>query len=107
MKTAYSNGKDRMKFSMIPLKRSIPGKVKLVRVGGELVVEAADETNRDGLYETIYRHDGAGEPALLAAGPQFWNEVRERVQQQDAAQPNIQLSANIQFKIDAFVVQYL
>ncbi|MNG08501.1 putative nicotinate phosphoribosyltransferase [compost metagenome] len=107
MKTAYSNGKDRMKFSMTPLKRSIPGRVKLVMDGGVMVAEAEGETERNGLYETVYKHDGAGAPHKLAAGAAFWNEVRERIREQNAVQPTIELSDEIERKIAAIAEQYL
>lgn len=107
MKTAFSNGKDRMKFSMVELKRSLPGKIKPVLVRGELTVEAADESELEGLYETVYRHDGDGEPALLPAGPDHWAAVRERMRKQTAEQQNVRLSAEIERKIRRFADLYL
>jgi len=107
MKTAYSNGKDRMKFSMTPLKRSIPGRVKLVLADGVMMAEAAGETDREGLYETIYKHEGAGAPHRLEAGEAFWIGVRERMRNQNTAQRTIQLSVEIERKIAVIAEQYL
>ncbi|MUT65841.1 nicotinamide phosphoribosyltransferase domain-containing protein [Paenibacillus sp. NEAU-GSW1] len=114
MKTAYSNGKERMKFSMEPLKRSIPGEVKITNINGRLVAMAAEEAKaagEQGLYETIYTHDGIGMPQLLKAGPAHWMEVRGRVQaaigQTEAKQKAIELSEGIQNRIEAIAQQYL
>ena len=52
MKTAFSNGKPRMKFSNDPLKRSLPGKLDLVRIWpNEMKVFTGGKPS---LYETIY-----------------------------------------------------
>ena len=107
MKTAYSNGKDRMKFGMVPLKRSIPGEVKVVNLAGHLVVETVDESEREGLYEVIYHHNGVGTPSIQIADEAHWKEVRDRIQQQTANQAHIILSTAIQHKIDQFAHQYL
>lgn len=107
MKTAFSNGKDRMKFSMVELKRSIPGRVKVAYAGGELTAEAEGESDRAGLYETVYRHDGDGAPRMLPAGPEHWEEVRDRMAVQEAAQQAIRLSAGIEAKIRELAGRYL
>jgi nicotinamide phosphoribosyltransferase len=109
MKTAYSNGKDRMKFAMVALKRSIPGRVRLVRAEGELMAVADDEAETIGedVYETIYKHNGTGEPHMMDAGATFWKEVRDRVRVQSPQQQAIKLSAAIERKIAALAEQYL
>ncbi|MBB3112297.1 nicotinamide phosphoribosyltransferase [Paenibacillus phyllosphaerae] len=107
MKTAYSNGKDRMKFSMEPLKRSIPGIVDLERdEAGELIVQAAEAMAEGGCYETIYAFDGVGEPVLLPAGPEQWMATRERMREQTTAQSHIRLAPAIQRKIADISKQY-
>jgi nicotinamide phosphoribosyltransferase len=63
MKTAFSNGKPRMKFSEDPLKRSTPGRIGIYRDDkGHLVVEEADVLEKhpelNNLFETIYEFDG-------------------------------------------------
>lgn len=107
MKTAYSNGNDRMKFGMEPIKRSIPGEVKVVNIAGELVVETANESKREGLYEVIYYHNGIGTPTIQIADEEYWKQTQDRVQEQGANQEQITLSDAIQHKIDKFAVQYL
>ncbi|MBD3921287.1 DUF5598 domain-containing protein [Paenibacillus sp. PR3] len=111
MKTAYSNGKDRMKFAMVALKRSIPGRVRLVRLNGELTAVAYEETETetvgDNVYETIYMHEGVGVPHMMNAGAAFWNEVRDRIRVQNPQQQAIKLSAAIERKIAALAEKYL
>lgn len=108
MKTAYSNGKDRMKFGMEPIKRSIPGEVKVVKIADDLVVETVDESERESLYEVIYHHDGTEKtPTIKIADEEHWKQVQERVHKQDAKQERIILSKAIQEKIDKFAEQYL
>mgnify|MGYP001187648265 CR=1 FL=1 len=109
MKTAYSNGKDRMKFAMVALKRSIPGRVRLVRLNGELTAAAYEETETvgDNVYETIYMHDGVGVPHMMNAGAAFWNEVQDRIRVQNPQQQAIKISAAIERKIAALAEQYL
>ena len=107
MKTAYSNGKDRMKFGMEPIKRSIPGEVKVVNIENKLVVETANESDRSGLYEVIYHHDGIGTPTLKIADEIHWKQVQNRIKEQEASQERIILSGEIQRKINRIADQYL
>ena len=63
MKTAFSNGKPRMKFSEDPLKRSTPGEIGIYRNDKrELIVEEADVLRKASdlvdEFETIYEYDG-------------------------------------------------
>ncbi len=55
MKTSYSNGGNRMKFTANPIKRSIPGIVAIYRDNnGDLVVGKESSVNAaDSIYETI------------------------------------------------------
>ena len=60
MKTAYSNGKDRMKFSMDRGKMSLPGYLDVVKDNGKIKVipTEPDFYNNHSLYRVIYR-DGS------------------------------------------------
>jgi nicotinamide phosphoribosyltransferase len=63
MKTAFSNGKPRMKFSEDPLKRSTPGEIGIYRNDQrELVVEEANLFTKDpklvNLFQIIYEYNG-------------------------------------------------
>ncbi|WP_229691917.1 nicotinamide phosphoribosyltransferase domain-containing protein [Paenibacillus radicis (ex Gao et al. 2016)] len=112
MKTAFSNGKARMKFSMERMKRSIPGEVKVVRQAGRLIAMTAAEAGAECLYEMIYRHVGGDSgPQLLAAGPEHWNEVRDRMHTEltaeHQAQTAIELSDGIQVLVQQLAEQYL
>jgi len=88
MKTSYSNGKPRMKFSANEIKQSLPGDVNLVMEDGEMIVEYT----RNGLYETVYDYD---ERSLK---PKFnrlnWNEI-----QKNATQSLNKSLLNLQLKI--------
>ncbi|MFB9328545.1 nicotinate phosphoribosyltransferase [Paenibacillus aurantiacus] len=106
MKTAYSNGKDRMKFSMDPLKRSIPGRVGLIMKGDNLVVVAHEEMTGGGLYESVYTYDGAGELTMKPLDESHWIDVRNRVRTQTARQERVQLSEAILHKMEQIAAKY-
>lgn len=106
MKTAYSNGKDRMKFSMDPLKRSIPGRVGVVMKEERLTVVAHEELQGGGLYETFYAFDGEGEREIKALDEAHWLEVFNRVRTQDAVQERVQLSAAITHKMEQIALKH-
>jgi nicotinamide phosphoribosyltransferase len=101
MKTAFSNGKPRMKFGMTPLKRSIPDIVDIVSKMGDFVV--VPEGQNEGLesqYETVYYHDATTEkPHIVEAN---WNETQERALAQTAHQEVIYLSKEIGLMIKDF-----
>jgi nicotinamide phosphoribosyltransferase len=103
MKTAFSNGKPRMKFSMVPLKRSIPGEVDLVRRGKDLfVIPSSENDNYDeDIFRTVYFFDPVelNEPDIYVAD---WNETRERALIQDTSQTRIYLSDEIVKLVDEF-----
>jgi nicotinamide phosphoribosyltransferase len=72
MKTAYSNGANRMKFSEVEIKRSIPGAVGIYEQDGNLTVgyDVDPEKNQ---YNIIYYHDHqTGEPVINV---QDWEET--------------------------------
>jgi nicotinamide phosphoribosyltransferase len=82
MKTAFSNGKPRMKFGMVEAKRSIPDKVALVwNEEGKLMAIREKEwlskgKYEDNLYENIYMFDQRmNKPQVIEAD---WNETQER-----------------------------
>lgn len=109
MKTAYSNGADRMKFSMTPLKRSIPGKVEVIRPNnGYMTViaeeEQVDETKAEYLYDIIYSKNASmKDPYIYVAN---WDETFERAKSIDDSQKRILLSDVIHDKVAAFEVRY-
>lgn len=107
MKTAYSNGKDRMKFSENPIKRSIPGKVAITRNSyGDMVVEKEDNAT-DNLYTTVYFHNElTKEPEVLDYSPLFWKEVQRVALEQDTTQDIIYLSEDIREEIKGFQKTY-
>ncbi|TYP79524.1 nicotinamide phosphoribosyltransferase domain-containing protein [Paenibacillus methanolicus] len=106
MKTAYSNGKDRMKFSMDPLKRSIPGRVGIVMEDEALTVLAHEEMRDGGLYETVYAYDGEARRETKPLDEAHWTAVRDRVRTQAAPQERIRLSARIVHKMEQIAAKY-
>lgn len=108
MKTAFSNGGARMKFSSEPIKQSLPGRVKLIRPswGGLMVCCGADEVpETPSLYHTIYQWDPRGAVIWRLS----WEEIQERavqaLHQNNAKQ--IVLSEEIQHAIEEFRKRYL
>jgi nicotinamide phosphoribosyltransferase len=107
MKTAFSNGKDRMKFSENPIKRSIPGKVAIVlNVNGDLVVEKEDSAVENN-YTTIYFHnDITVEPEINEYNALYWKEVQRVALEQNTTQDIIYLSSEIREEILGFQRTY-
>lgn len=104
MKTAYSNGKPRMKFGMDALKRSIPDKVELV-YHDTLSVRREDE--RTSIYKTIYFHDDT------LKSPKVENQKWETTQSQgliwlrkEVLQERIELGEDIQELVKEFEKTY-
>lgn len=109
MKTAYSNGKDRMKFSENPIKRSIPGVVGLYRNEfGDLIVGKEDSIKGENLYETIYFHDDekGKVPFMKQYSDAHWLEVQERALAASTEQATIYLSEEIREEIGEFQKRY-
>lgn len=99
MKTAYSNGKPRMKFSMDSMKRSIPGDVNLVKRGNDMFVCPHSSVDLgDTLYVTIYHN---GDSYIYP-----WSDVQNRIFDQNIAQKRIYLSEEINDLIASFERQY-
>jgi len=106
MKTAFSNGKPRMKFSEDALKRSTPGKVGIYRDReGELVVELAELVPNDrNEFVTIYEY---AETKILVSPAESIQNVRQRALAQDTeGQLYIKNSESIKSLIKAFRKQY-
>jgi nicotinamide phosphoribosyltransferase len=109
MKTAFSNGKPRMKFGMTPLKRSVPDRVGIVMLDDEMIVVPQGLVSNYGvnMYETIYFHDMSvehlnkhfGDPAIVVAD---WEETRQRALAQKANQEVIYLSKEVNQLIGEF-----
>lgn len=95
MKTSYSNGSPRMKFGMTPIKRSIPGIVRLVRdTVGNIVVDLEQNLDlNEELYENIYYHNEVQDSPTSKIYD--WDEVRERALQQETDQHHVLLSNDI------------
>jgi len=102
MKTAYSDGADRMKLTVSnPYKRSIPGCVNIVKENGKLVVDYS----RKGLYQTVYEMDEhSTRPKLLK---QKWESIRDLALSQDTSQREIILSELVKANIKNFEGKYL
>jgi nicotinamide phosphoribosyltransferase len=99
MKTAFSNGKPRMKFSMVKVKRSIPGEVGVVREQGELIVKPVNMfSDEENLYITIYYFDATmTTPEIVLPN---WEETRQRAIAQDPSQKVIKLDPAIETLIE-------
>jgi nicotinamide phosphoribosyltransferase len=107
MKTAYSNGKDRMKFSENPIKRSIPGTVDLYRNDfGDLVVGKEEDVS-DGLYETVYLHNSQTvTPFIVPYTDEHWKNVQDSALAANTEQHAIYLSDDIREEINGFQRRY-
>ena len=102
MKTCYSNGKPRMKFSADPIKTSIPDVVNIVTNDqGELVVDYT----RDGLYKDVYYFDErSSRPKTWV---QTWEEIHERAITQKTDQQEIIESQLVKNKKEEFKLEYM
>ncbi len=103
MKTAVSNGKDRMKLTKSnPFKQSIPGCVNIVKEGGELVVDYT----RDGLFETVYDFDERS--SRPKTNKLSWHDIQlNTLTIGNPAQETIKLSPLVQANIKSFKDKYL
>lgn len=109
MKTAYSNGKPRMKFSENPIKRSIPDIVAIYRneYGDMIVGKESAVNSEDNLYETIYHHDSfSDKPFIKPYNDEHWLAVQERALSQSTEQSTIYLSDDIRNMISIFQKRY-
>lgn len=109
MKTAYSNGKDRMKFSENPIKRSIPGAVGIVyNEYGDMVVDKEDNLQNgkvdfDNMYNTVYYHNSKLDaPMIKKYTDSHWKSVQERALDADTEQSTVYLTEDIRNEIQQF-----
>lgn len=73
MKTAYSNGKPRMKIST-PFKTSIPNTVNLVYEDGKMMVDyTRDGSDHNSLYYDVYHYDTKTDRPFF--NRQSWSEI--------------------------------
>ncbi|HEC65997.1 MAG TPA: nicotinate phosphoribosyltransferase [bacterium] len=106
MKTAYSNGKDRMKLTKSnPYKQSIPGYVNIVNDNGVMTVDYT----KHGLYEIVYEMDER------SSRPKYnrvsWCDIAKRVNlytdPKVPLQEEIVLSPSVEQKKKEFRKRYL
>jgi nicotinamide phosphoribosyltransferase len=105
MKTGFSNGKPRMKFSMATIKRSIPGKINIIKIGKSLTVLNSDEDNAISFvsqYYTIYNHTTTI-PEVEVAN---WTKTQARALSQSTDQEVIYVSEKISEMVEEFRKTY-
>jgi nicotinamide phosphoribosyltransferase len=99
-KTAYSNGKDRMKLVLTaPEKSSIPGAVQLVEIGGLLTIvpeDVAIEQNLKPEYHEVYNYSNGTVHQIH----QTLEEIQELALEQVGDQGRIAISREILEKIE-------
>lgn len=104
MKTAYSNGADRMKLVLTaPEKSSIPGAVQLVEMGGILTIVPEDVAIANGWkseYKVLYDFDATTNSTSLYI--QTLESIAEDANQQTGEQGRIAMSKEILDKIESF-----
>jgi nicotinamide phosphoribosyltransferase len=102
MKTGYSNGKPRMKFSMEPVKRSIPGAVDIISKGEELYVVPRKNGvhNIDSLFKTLYFYGETMEEPIINIANYY--ETRQRALSQNDEQDMIYIDGEIHDMIKDF-----
>lgn len=106
MKTAYSNGKPRMKFAMEPIKRSIPGAVDIVSKSGELyvvprnIIDGNMDANALTIYKTIYFSNADTEAPIMVEAD--WEQTRQRMEKQDTKQDRIFIDGAIADLVEEF-----
>lgn len=110
MKTAYSNGADRMKFSENPIKRSIPGVVRIIRNEfGDMVVDKASPNDNVALdlYKRVYYHDDSMDmPEITEYDDAQWAMARDTALLQNTEQSTIYLSEEIRNEVAEFQKKY-
>lgn len=102
MKTAYSNGKNRMKLTKSnPFKRSIPGCVNIVKEDNNLVVDYTQK----GLYEIVYEMDErSSRPKVNKLS---WDDIKLNTLTINPYQKEIILSSTVKANIKEFERRYL
>ncbi|KKN08635.1 hypothetical protein LCGC14_1054760 [marine sediment metagenome] len=106
MKTAYSNGKPRMKFST-PFKTSIPNTIGLVMVDGKMTVDyTRDGEFHDALFYDVYHYDTKTDRPFW--NRQDWDDIQKIAMSNlnKPLQEEIVLSELIKTSIKEFKVRY-
>lgn len=104
MKTAYSNGADRMKLVLTaPEKSSIPGAVQLVKIDGILTIVPEEVAIQLGMYSEyvkLYSYvPGMDRPRVLR---DQLGAIRDRARNESSDQGRIAMSKEILDKIEGF-----
>lgn len=106
MKTAFSNGEDRMKLVLTaPEKSSIPGKVQLVNIGGVMTIVPEEEAEANGWrseYRTVYEYENDEGDPFIRINRQSWGEIADTASWQTGEQGRIAVSRSILDKIEGF-----
>lgn len=103
MKTAYSNGKDRMKLTKSnPFKQSIPGCVQLIR--NDMGNIEVDYTKK-GLYKIVYDMDERSSRPWV--NKQEWDDIKKIANSQTCLQDEVILSSAVEANIKKFKEMYL
>ena len=109
MKTAYSNGKPRMKLTVTnPYKQSIPNMVNLVMVDGEMTVDyTRDGEFHDALYYDVYHYDERSTRPKY--NRQSWEDIQKiaLTNLNKPLQEGIKLSPAVETTIKEFKERYL
>jgi nicotinamide phosphoribosyltransferase len=105
MKTAFSNGKARMKVVRTnPFKQSIPGVVALTMENGEMIVHLDNHVDGGNLYQTVYYWTtGMNAPKVILDD---WNATKAIVETQVDTQKRIKLSTEVVALVEAIKDQY-
>lgn len=103
MKTSFSNGKSRMKFSADMVKVSIPGDVNLI-INDNHQMEINFTRDR-GLYQDIYNYDERSSRPKYTE--QSWTDIREISNKQAGTQQDIVVGLEVQTLINELRKQYL
>lgn len=104
MKSAFSNGKPRMKVvKSDPFKQSIPGNVSItLNENMDIMVEIEDE-NDAGFYYNGYDYNGTTEHPVIE--PKFWEHAYARAQH-EITKPNLQQEIVIGDKLQQLITKY-
>ncbi|MDG6918331.1 MAG: DUF5598 domain-containing protein [Nitrososphaerota archaeon] len=104
MKTAYSNGANRMKFAASDIKQSIPGIVDLLRdENGDVYVElrpmgsegTASPRLENSLFKTVWSFDGEDE----VSARQSWDDIYAIAHRQMPRQLSVKLSEGVLLEV--------
>lgn len=111
MKTAYSNGANRMKFAASAIKQSIPGVVDLLRDDNNDVYVELRPLGSEGiasprlgnsLFKTVWGFDGEKEET----NRQTWDDVYAMAHRQETRQLSVKLSQNVLLEVKRIREKY-